>query len=308
MALLEIRGLPGLTERELGALQMHSLLNLLNVVGGELYLLGRALDRERALDGLRRACDLLSTDLLAGASSLPLVKRFEGFLEGMEAEIARLNGNLQSPEAASAAASLRSIAQISRTRGEDLARRLAHPGAWEIWPCEQVDRGLMRVLEAQAEHARHAYGFSRTPEGRGPGDYLVDLQVRSADGPALTTPPDLLDVLRDLASNARKYSPPGSHLRILFQDDGERLILEVEDDGPGIPEDELPRVVEFGYRADRSNKAGAPKLGFGLTKAWFVARAHGGRMWIESTVGRGTRVRLEVPRSEEGRRHAVPVS
>jgi signal transduction histidine kinase len=70
----------------------------------------------------------------------------------------------------------------------------------------------------------------------------------------------------------------------------------VEDDGRGIPADEVARVVEFGYRAsnvlDKATKGG----GFGLTKAYHTVTRLGGTLDITSTVGQGTRVALEIPR------------
>jgi signal transduction histidine kinase len=67
----------------------------------------------------------------------------------------------------------------------------------------------------------------------------------------------------------------------------------------GIPEEEVERVVELGYRATNARSRDSWGGGFGLTKAYSVARALGGRLWIDSEPGRGTRVTVRIPVPEE---------
>ena len=71
----------------------------------------------------------------------------------------------------------------------------------------------------------------------------------------------------------------------------------VEDSGVGIPEKELSQVVEFGHRARNILSRPTRGGGFGLTKAYYVTRKFGGRMWIESstTTPTGTRVEIRIP-------------
>ena len=105
----------------------------------------------------------------------------------------------------------------------------------------------------------------------------------------------LQDIFRDLIANSRKYTEPGGKISAGLYSLAEGLRIVVEDDGIGIPRDELQKVVEFGYRA--SNVLGKRTYGggFGLSKALWVAKNFGGRMWIRSCVGVGTRVTIFIP-------------
>jgi signal transduction histidine kinase len=69
----------------------------------------------------------------------------------------------------------------------------------------------------------------------------------------------------------------------------------VEDTGRGIPAAELASVVQFGYRGSNVADVRSHGAGCGLTKAFLVARQFGGRFWIASELGRGTRIRFRIP-------------
>ena len=102
------------------------------------------------------------------------------------------------------------------------------------------------------------------------------------------------DVMRDLIANARKYTSPGGRIDAGLYNSGTELRFIVQDNGVGIPEAELERVTEFGVRRsnvlDRKTRGG----GFGLTKAYYVARKFGGRMWIHSSTEAPTDTRLGI--------------
>ena len=99
-----------------------------------------------------------------------------------------------------------------------------------------------------------------------------------------------------LIDNASKYSPPETlvTLRSAVQDD--EVVIEVQDRGVGIPPAELPHIFERFYRVDkaRSRRQGGSGLGLAIAKS--IVEAHGGRIMAESTLGRGTTMRLLLPR------------
>jgi signal transduction histidine kinase len=109
-------------------------------------------------------------------------------------------------------------------------------------------------------------------------------------------PAVVIDVVRDLLANARKYTAPGGRINAGVWGDDKQLCIIVEDSGRGIPEDEIESVIDYGYRAanvqDRRTMGG----GFGLTKAYFVCKQLGGRFWIRSELNRGTRFRMSIPK------------
>ncbi len=77
---------------------------------------------------------------------------------------------------------------------------------------------------------------------------------------------------------------------------GESVVISVEDTGEGIPPSDLPHIFDRFYRADKSRTdADGASSGLGLAIAKALVEAHGGRIWAESEVGRGTRMKMEFP-------------
>ncbi len=78
----------------------------------------------------------------------------------------------------------------------------------------------------------------------------------------------LQDAVRNIVENASMYSPPGSHIRVSAAREGQRIVLRVEDEGPGIPEADRERVFERFYRVDkaRSRESGGTGLGLSIVK------------------------------------------
>jgi two-component system, NtrC family, sensor histidine kinase GlrK len=101
-------------------------------------------------------------------------------------------------------------------------------------------------------------------------------------------------VLDNLLSNALKFSPEGGIVKTLMKPDQKSGALEVavSDVGPGIPPDELPHIFERFYQGSTKSKYSTPGSGLGLALAKKVVEAHGGRIWIESEVKKGTTVRF----------------
>jgi two-component system phosphate regulon sensor histidine kinase PhoR len=78
----------------------------------------------------------------------------------------------------------------------------------------------------------------------------------------------LQDALRNILENASSYSPPGSRIHLSAVREGDRVVLRVEDEGPGIPETDLERIFERFYRVDkaRSRESGGTGLGLSIVK------------------------------------------
>lgn len=101
-------------------------------------------------------------------------------------------------------------------------------------------------------------------------------------------------VLDNLLSNALKYSPEGAVVRLQMtprRDEG-LLFVDVADAGPGIPAEELPHIFERFYQGRTKSRQVSVGSGLGLALAKKVVEAHGGRIWVESEVGKGTTVRF----------------
>jgi signal transduction histidine kinase len=99
--------------------------------------------------------------------------------------------------------------------------------------------------------------------------------------------------LRNLIDNAIKYSPEGGPVQIQGSRRGDRLCLAVEDQGLGIPADQLDRVATRFFRA--RNTETIPGLGLGLHLVRVIAELHGGSLELHSREGAGTTARLLLP-------------
>jgi len=101
-------------------------------------------------------------------------------------------------------------------------------------------------------------------------------------------------VMDNLLSNALKFSPEGGIVKTQMKSDHKAGVLEVavSDVGPGIPTDELPHIFERFYQGSTKSRHSVPGSGLGLALAKKVVEAHGGRIWIESEIKKGTTVRF----------------
>lgn len=104
-------------------------------------------------------------------------------------------------------------------------------------------------------------------------------------------------VISNLMSNAIKYTPEGGRIEISVKDLADASLLTVEDDGIGIPEEELPFIFERFYRADKSRNRDTGGAGIGLAVVKSVINAHGGSITAESRPGQGSRFRITLPKS-----------
>lgn len=102
----------------------------------------------------------------------------------------------------------------------------------------------------------------------------------------------VVQVLSNLVGNAVKYTPRGGAVTLSAVREYDDVRVSVADTGVGISADELPRVFDRFWQSRRTNRSGA---GLGLTIARGIVRGHGGRIWLESTVGEGTRVHFTLP-------------
>jgi len=100
-------------------------------------------------------------------------------------------------------------------------------------------------------------------------------------------------VLANLVDNAVKYTASGGRVRLMTESRPEGAVMRVIDNGMGIPEDELERIWTRLYRGDKSRSQRGLGLGLSVVKA--VVEAHGGRVGVTSTPGRGSEFSVLIP-------------
>ena len=109
----------------------------------------------------------------------------------------------------------------------------------------------------------------------------------------------LHDVLQNLLDNAIQYTPPGGRIQVSVTPGEREAIVTVVDTGIGIPLAEQERIFERFYRVDAARSREAGGTGLGLSIAKHIVEAHGGRLWVESAVGRGSNFSFSMPPAVE---------
>jgi two-component system, OmpR family, phosphate regulon sensor histidine kinase PhoR len=106
----------------------------------------------------------------------------------------------------------------------------------------------------------------------------------------------LEQVLSNLLDNAIKYGREGGKINIIATEDADGEIqISVQDDGIGIPNEDLPRIFERFYRVDKGRSKELGGTGLGLSIVKHVVQAHGGRVWAESQIGKGSTFFFTLP-------------
>ncbi len=195
--------------------------------------------------------------------------------------LAQLELLLQEPQAAAVSAQLaavqRGIAQLARSANQLLALARAEP-------VSALDEKFAPVaLKPLIEGLVERYIDRADKAGIDLGADTADLRVTGDAGL-------LGDLLENLIDNALKYTPRGGRVTVRCALERESPFLEVEDDGPGIPEGERTRVRERFYRLPGSTGIGC---GLGLAIVEEIARVHGASLSIGADAnGRGARMRV----------------
>jgi signal transduction histidine kinase len=101
----------------------------------------------------------------------------------------------------------------------------------------------------------------------------------------------VLQVISNLIGNAIKFTPPGGRISLGVRHEGNQLLFSVADSGPGIRQEELPRLFDRFWRGDHA----ASGAGLGLSIARGAIEAHGGRIWAESEPGQGATFHFSLP-------------
>ena len=157
----------------------------------------------------------------------------------------------------------------------------------EALPLQRVPLDLAQLARATVERL--------APQA---GDCGVALRVEAvpATPPAWADHDRIEQVLVNLLDNACKFSRPGGTVTVRVEGEAGRPVqVQVRDQGIGIPAEQLPRIGERFYRADRARSRAEGGSGLGLSIAQALVELHGGRLRIESQEGMGTVVTFTLP-------------
>ncbi len=129
------------------------------------------------------------------------------------------------------------------------------------------------------------------------GRRQITLEIDITPGlpPVLGDASLLRDVLQNLLDNAIQYTPQGGHIRVSASAGSREVVITVSDTGIGIPVADQERIFERFYRVDAARSREAGGTGLGLSIAKHIVEAHGGRLWVESGVGQGSKFFFSIP-------------
>jgi len=270
-------------------------------------LVGRALGR---LDGIRAEVDAIGPQQLdrrlvvtgprdevrrLAATMNRMLDRVESAVTRQRQLVADVSHDLQSPLA---------------TQRLSLEVALREPGAVDadelrsgvLGPAQAMERLVddLLVLAAADEHAPAAMSsvdldslvLEEAERARGHSRVSIDT-ARVSAGPIRANPSEIRRAVRNLIDNAVAYASTGVELAVVTT--GHRVVLDVLDDGPGIPAGERERIFDRFHRGDRSRSAGVSGSGLGLSIARTAAERAGGRLdLVEGSEGAHFRMVLPV--------------
>ena len=126
-------------------------------------------------------------------------------------------------------------------------------------------------------------------------DFTIQLDPQIS---SITADADKLDqILTNLTNNAVKYSPEGGTITVSSEKLDGSIRMTIADQGMGIPKDQLDRIFDRFHRVDNRDTRRAGGTGIGLYLVKHLVEAHGGKIWAESEVGKGSRFIFELPES-----------
>ncbi len=307
---IEFASPPELTPEQTIIVDLHSVINLISVLYGCLELLEQEVGSSigRAKERVWELSEAIKSSAQNG-NPVSIDRSLPGSLsKEIETALAELPPPSRPENVGELKETISSVLEIFDVRIEELLNRLQAPSAWAKFSTRQLAASIEQVLAAIEQNAHGRYRIVKNIAEQTPHDYQVDLDISSDSGDEFLMPPVLQDVLRDLIANARKYTPPGGKISAGLHSSTEGIRLVVEDNGVGIPKDELQDVARFGYRASNVHDKRTLGGGFGLTKALWVAKQFNGRMWIRSRLDAGTRITLFIPSPDAAASYCLPAA
>jgi two-component system phosphate regulon sensor histidine kinase PhoR len=158
---------------------------------------------------------------------------------------------------------------------------------------ESINPGLRRESTDLAHLLKGIFDDYRSRPSA--ADHKLSASIDPAAGSLLIDPLKITQAVENLIDNALKYTPKGSHIDISAQLRENRTEISVRDNGPGIPEADIPHIFERFYRVDKGRSREKGGTGLGLSIVKHIVQLHGGQVWVESKLGQGTAFHFSLP-------------
>jgi signal transduction histidine kinase len=173
----------------------------------------------------------------------------------------------------------------------------------DILDIERIESGRM-PMQLQPENARELVQRSVESITSVADAAGIKLVCRAEPIPLIVDPDKVQQTLTNLLSNAIKFSDRGSEVGVEVERQNGSALFSVRDQGRGIPADKLETIFRRFEQVDPSDSRQKGGTGLGLAIARSIVRMHGGQIWVESTLGRGSTFFFTVPLAEGSSRRA----
>jgi signal transduction histidine kinase/ActR/RegA family two-component response regulator len=183
-------------------------------------------------------------------------------------------------------------------RGVERANRLVQ----DLLVINAIEGGRFIVDKALAETADTILASLESQQALVAGASIIIATDLSPGLPPIDVDSErLLEVFENLVGNAIKFTPPGGTVTVGASHRDREILFWVKDSGAGIAEGDLPHLFDRFWQARKKDRRGT---GLGLTICKAIVEAHGGRIWAESVLGKGSSFFFTIPTGAEGTRVA----
>lgn len=162
------------------------------------------------------------------------------------------------------------------------ARRLEGPAQATAVAVDQVLDAVVGLMRVEAENK----GLTLT------------VNIAPNLPPVRATPDQLKSIWTNLISNAIKYTEPGGRVTVTVAPDGDEVVGSVEDTGIGISREDMPRLFEEFFRTEQAKSMVQRGTGVGLAIVKRTVESYGGRVWVESEPGKGSKFSFALPKAD----------
>ncbi len=238
-----------------------------------------ALERERAIEEASRAESARQSEALKSALLDSLAHDIKTPLTSIKAAATSLLGGAPAP-------AQRELLTIIDEETERLSQI-----AGEVIAMARIAAGKLHLDKHPAAVSELV---SAALAGVPANGHVWQIDISAALPEADADPEFASQVIRQLAENAVKYSPPGAPVRISAESRDGKIVIGVADRGPGIEENERSRIFDRFYRG-RRHRFATTGTGMGLSIAKGIVEAHGGKIWVESEPGHGAVFYFSLP-------------
>lgn len=164
----------------------------------------------------------------------------------------------------------------------------------DILDMSKIEAGAMKLDVMPTTPAQIILQL-RSRFDRLPGDHRVEMVLPPTLPPVLADEVRIGQVITNLIENAASYSPDGAPIIVQAYLSGDEVIVSVRDQGQGIRPEHLEKVFDRFYRLEENVKRRKSGIGLGLAICKGIVEAHGGRIWVESEVGKGSTFSFALP-------------